>query len=368
MGQMIISVSTRGNCKDKSPRMSLSDINMYDKVAKKFLEQYKKRIVTNTHTKAHDSQLVSHAKSILQQNGFANELARNSMRLCHVYENAEWHSKVMDTLDIELIYANVDKMNGKEEQYTDNLVKELLRYFKNDFFKWTNAPPCSQCHDIDTQQYIRNEGPNHEESQYQCSGVEVYKCNRCHIETRFPRYNDPIKLLETRQGRCGEWCNVFTLILRSFGLEARYVWNKEDHVWCEYYSHFLKGWVHVDSCEASFDEPFIYAVNWNKKMSYCIAFNKDGVCDVSERYILKNALPREAISETDLWTVITFLTTQLRNQMSDEEILNLYNRDVREQIEWIERKPSSTIDDNNAPKGRQSGSVEWKARRGENGN
>ena len=347
--------------------MSETDSNVYDTVAPKMLEQYKKRIISDTHANAHNPQLINQAKSIISQNGFANELSRNSMRLGHIYENADWHSKVMDTLDIELIYANVDKMDGKDEEYTDNLVRELLRYFKNDFFKWTNAVPCSQCHDVDTQQLIRNERPNHEESKYECSGVEVYKCRRCHIETRFPRYNDPIKLLETRQGRCGEWCNVFTLILRSFGLEARYVWNKEDHVWCEYYSQYLKRWVHVDSCEASFDEPFIYSVNWNKKMSYCIAFNKDGVCDVSKRYILKNALPRDAISESDLWTVTAFLTTQLRDQMSDNEIYELYNRDVREQLEWVEKKRSSTIENNNVPKGRQSGSAEWKSQRGENG-
>ena len=34
-----------------------------------------------------------------------------------------------------------------------------------------------------------------------------YRCSICLRTTRFPRYNHPEKLLETRKGRCGEWVN-----------------------------------------------------------------------------------------------------------------------------------------------------------------
>jgi peptide-N4-(N-acetyl-beta-glucosaminyl)asparagine amidase len=105
--------------------------------------------------------------------------------------------------------------------------------------------------------------------------------------TRFPRYNDPSKLLETRQGRCGEWANCFTLICRALGYEARHVHDWTDHVWTEIYSDSLKRWVHLDSCEAALDVPLIYEQGWGKKLTYCIAFARDNVRDVTERYTKK---------------------------------------------------------------------------------
>ncbi len=43
---------------------------------------------------------------------------------------------------------------------------------------------------------------------------------------RFPRYNDPAKLLDTQRGRCGEWANCFCLCLRAAGFDARWVMDR----------------------------------------------------------------------------------------------------------------------------------------------
>lgn len=336
---------------------------VYEKVAKMFLKRYKELIVGKFREASDDQRYAR----LLQSCSFARELQNSANRLCVIYENAVWHSAVLETLDLELIYASVDAMpRESEEQYADNLVKELLRYFKQEFFEWVNSPSCGKCGEND-QSSIGGTGPNSEEAQFDCWVVEQYRCNRCGAITRFPRYNDPIKLLEFRKGRCGEWCNLFTLILKSFGLKTRYVQNQEDHVWCEYYSQHLRRWVHVDSCEQSFDQPYIYSKNWNKSMSYCIAFSHDTVIDVSKRYILQNALPRNQISEDDLQFLCSHLTKKLRSRLDDDTIYQLANRDKLEQLEWYPNKtqdqPTKTLE---GP-GRQSGSAAWKAQRGEDG-
>ena len=67
------------------------------------------------------------------------------------------------------------------------------------------------------------------------------------------RYNDPLKLLDTRLGRCGEWANCFGAILRALDFHVRECHNVfEDHVWVEVQS--LGRWIHVDPCENSIDK------------------------------------------------------------------------------------------------------------------
>ncbi|CCH62664.1 hypothetical protein TBLA_0H03830 [Henningerozyma blattae CBS 6284] len=356
----------------------MSDIqSRFKAAASSLLKQHKKLTIShyNRQVTINDT---TRFQQLIQQNNFARELFGLSNRLCTVYENSNWHSIVLEVLDLEVIYSNVDSevakigdKDDKDEQYSDILVKELLRYFKQDFFKWLDKPDCPKCGQGSNQNMSSNgvQRPNQEEAQHQCGAVEIYRCNNCGTESRFPRYNDPIKLLETRVGRCGEWCNLFTLILKSFGLEARYIWNREDHVWCEYYSNYLKRWVHLDSCEQSFDQPYIYSKNWNKKMSYCIAFSRYGVQDVSKRYILQNQLPRDTISEDSLLFFCNFITKKLRISLSNDELYQLLCRDEAERLSWVTQTKNLTSDKTSeeAFKGRSSGSKEWKKERGEDG-
>mmetsp|Transcript_7210 Transcript_7210/g.5187 ORF Transcript_7210/g.5187 Transcript_7210/m.5187 type:complete len:125 (-) Transcript_7210:581-955(-) len=118
------------------------------------------------------------------------------------------------------------------------------------------------------------------------SMTELYKCNGCSMEVRFPRFNNPDMLIETRNGRCGEWANTFTCLVRALDHDARYVHDWTDHVWTEAYIRDEQRWVHMDSCENAYDSPKMYEQGWGKKLNYIIAFSKEEVVDVTNRYIL----------------------------------------------------------------------------------
>ena len=171
---------------------------------------------------------------------------------------------------------------GQDLDLRDCLVLALLKWFKTSFFKWVNAPDCKHCGGKTAG--VGSAAPTEEELRYKGNRVENYRCTVCSAYTRFVRYNDPGKLLETREGRCGEWANCFTLCCRALGFEARYVLDWTDHVWTEVYSDTQQRWVHCDSCENSCDKPLIYEKGWGKKLTYIIAFSVDDIEDVTWRY------------------------------------------------------------------------------------
>jgi hypothetical protein len=91
----------------------------------------------------------------------------------------------------------------------------------------------------------------------------------------------------TRRGRCGEFANAFCLILRSLRLDARYVLDFTDHVWCEVWLPSLQRYVHCDPCERALDTPLMYESGWNKKLTHLLSFSRHGVCDAMPRYSRK---------------------------------------------------------------------------------
>lgn len=264
----------------------------------------------------------------------------------------------------------------------DARLLRLLRWFKREFFTWCNNPPCRGCGCVDTE----GQGmaaPSDEDRAHGASRVEAYRCPRCGDVTRFPRYNDAKKLLQTRTGRCGEWANAFTLCCRAMGrgplfihsfpffspqfssffhkgegdestthscvspavtllttstyyvdmsrhaprhaprhvniprrhatsrapglrYEARWVLDWTDHVWTECWSAEQGRWLHCDSCEDACDTPLLYEQGWGKKLSYVVAFGKDGVADVTRRYTAVGGhLTRRCPTRRILYRIIT---------------------------------------------------------------
>ena len=174
----------------------------------------------------------------------------------------------------------------------------MLKWFKTEFFKWTDKPDCDKCGNSNKDKInsIGRKPPTEEEKNEGHAGVtEVFQCLVCNHEPRFPRYNKLTKLLETRNGRCGEWANCYTGIVRSLGHDTRLVHDLTDHVWTEVYLRQEDRWVHMDPCENAYDTPKLYEKGWGKKLTYCFGVSKKEIVDVTKRYILskdKNKIQR----------------------------------------------------------------------------
>ncbi|XP_078620102.1 peptide-N(4)-(N-acetyl-beta-glucosaminyl)asparagine amidase-like isoform X2 [Branchiostoma floridae x Branchiostoma japonicum] len=261
----------------------------------------------------------------------------------------------------------------KEEKKTENspppltledlILPELRRWFKKDFFKWVDKAPCERCGGRTTAAGMAN--PTPAEQMWQAGRVELYHCASCQSQTRFPRYNHPGKLLETRRGRCGEWANCFTLLCRALGYEARHVVDWTDHCWTECYSESQQRWLHLDG-EKYYDKPLVYEAGWKKKLTYIIAYSKDEVRDVTWRYSCRHqevCARRKECRESWLRETVNRMNEKRQAGLSQERKEELVRRYLVELVEFISpRKPGEK-----EMGGRTTGSVAWRLARGELG-
>ncbi|XP_049351094.1 peptide-N(4)-(N-acetyl-beta-glucosaminyl)asparagine amidase isoform X1 [Solanum verrucosum] len=288
-----------------------------------------------------------------------------------MYEDPHRQEMARKTVPVDKLEEKALISLGREGNYKPTKVEQdnafllqLLFWFKQSF-RWVNSPPCDSCGN-DT----RSQGmgvANSSETLYGASRVELFRCNSCSNITRFPRYDDPLKLLETRKGRCGEWANCFTLYCRAFGYDSRLILDFTDHVWTECFSPSLGRWMHLDPCEGIYDNPLLYEKGWKKSLNYVFAIAKDGVHDVTKRYTRKwpeVLSQRNIISEPSLAAVLSDITRELRKTLSAEVISALEERD-RIEKNVIEQELHRKDDSSVSLPGRLSGDKEWRIARSE---
>ncbi|KAL8555090.1 hypothetical protein ACS0TY_003044 [Phlomoides rotata] len=274
----------------------------------------------------------------------------------------------VDKLEEKALIALAREGNFKpaKDELDHAFLLQLLFWFKQSF-RWVNAPSCDICNNDTMNQGMGVANPS--ELLYGASRVELYRCKSCSSITRFPRYNDPMKLLQTRKGRCGEWANCFTLYCRAFGYESRLILDFTDHVWTECFSPCLGRWMHLDPCEGIYDNPLLYEKGWGKKLNYVIAIARDGVYDVTKRYTRKwhEVLSRRVMTtEPALRIIISDITREQRKNFDSEMLVKLDERDKSE-VDEIERNLFSKDDPSISLPGRQSGDKEWRISRSEFG-
>ncbi|ETW07979.1 hypothetical protein H310_02366 [Aphanomyces invadans] len=288
------------------------------------------------------------ARHFEQQEAQLKQMLAGQLQNMLKYERQDYQASALATIPLALLH---------------DLLRQLIRWFKHEFFSWMNSPACQVC-GAGTQN-VRQDGPvTPEEIAGGAGRVEVYQCTSCRALTRFPRYNDPTKLLQTRTGRCGEWANCFTLCCRALGYEARYVHDFTDHVWTEVYSSHHGRWLHCDPCEDQLDCPLTYEVGWGKKLNYIFATSVDEIVDVARRYTrdFEALLDRRTKArEPQLARILKELNATKTHTPAKKQILAARAAaEERELAATKQVKAHETV-------GRVSGSKEWRDARNESG-
>jgi peptide-N4-(N-acetyl-beta-glucosaminyl)asparagine amidase len=213
----------------------------------------------------------------------------------------------------------------------------LLRWFKNDFMKWTpNDPVCEMCINRSYGHSNVIEGSSNDRSaavppimkvkkiiignSWKMRKLELFICNNCNYEYAFPRYAEILKISETKTGRCSEWSMLFGAMLSSLGIKTRIVHDFLDHCWNEAMLSCPEGaqWVHVDSTldyPISLNHPYYYEVNWAKEYEYVLAFTADKVEDVTQTYTLK-------------WEAIQQRGLKKKKAIDFRRFIHRYNMDI----------------------------------------
>ena len=227
--------------------------------------------------------IMATAPSRQSHHRFRNELHMLSETPCK-WENPGLLDEAMRTLPLERLYrlaedeaeyfkaaaASLTPPKKPSWAFQDCLIRQLLKWFKREFFQFINVPKCSRCGgntmpvDNGTGTGVAQVAPSPDERALSAHKVELYYCPRatCGARTRFARYNDAFVLMQMRKGRVGEWVNTFSMLCRALGSRVRWVWvlwnNNEDHSWTEVWSDYRRRWIHVDPCEERWDNPTMY--------------------------------------------------------------------------------------------------------------
>uniref|UniRef100_A0A8I5U998 Peptide-N(4)-(N-acetyl-beta-glucosaminyl)asparagine amidase n=1 Tax=Pongo abelii TaxID=9601 RepID=A0A8I5U998_PONAB len=309
----------------------------------------------NQHTRNHQGQSSDPpSASTVTADSAILEVLQSNIQHVLVYENPALQEKALACIPVqELKRKSQEKLSrarkldkGTNISDEDFLLLELLHWFKEEFFQWVNNILCSKCGG-QTRSRDRSLLPNDDELKWGAKKVEDHYCDACQFSNRFPRYNNPEKLLETRCGRCGEWANCFTLCCRALGFEARYVWDYTELRTLSLKLTTLK----------EIGKTFLRISKRQKLIQ---------VVDVTWRYSCKHEeviARRTKVKEALLRETINGLNKQRQLFLSENRRKELLQRIIVELVEFISPK---------TPKpgelgGRISGSVAWRVARGEMG-
>ncbi|CAJ1961058.1 unnamed protein product [Sphenostylis stenocarpa] len=236
---------------------------------------------------------------------------RSYISQVRMYEDATRQEAARKSVPVEELEEKALVSLAKEGNFKPSKIEQdhafmlqLLFWFKKSF-RWVNSPSCHDCGKETVGQGMTAALPS--ETLYGAS-----------------------RLVETREGRCGEWANCFTLYCRAFGYESRLTTFGQ--------SASLNSWA---------------------------AIAKDGVYDVTKRYTRKwhEVLSRRTmLTEASASSVLYNITNEIRRGFASELLSIIQARDMEEKEE-LERSFHVDDDESLSLPGRRSGNEEWRKSR-----
>lgn len=183
--------------------------------------------------------------------------------------------------------CNISGMNWDHYIFNPNDSKDVVLGLLKNFSVWFKQQfpyyydNCLSCGNARTNMWYGSVYPSTMERAYRAGKTELYSCTQCNCTSRFPRFNEVQKVLETKRGRCGEYSILIFRMLKVLGYNVRYIADWADHVWVE--AKVQNDWIHIDPCEAAVNEPLIYQ-GWGKNQTYIFSFSFDDTEDVTQFY------------------------------------------------------------------------------------
>jgi peptide-N4-(N-acetyl-beta-glucosaminyl)asparagine amidase len=146
---------------------------------------------------------------------------QQSFATVQAWENEELLRRCRAELVPDAFYNNKKKTEREAVQI-------LAQHFQTKVMTWVNTPSCDACGTTAPVRHETTTNQPRDEHGATCR-VEVFRCETCDKSLEFPRYNSIVRLLQSRQGRCGEYANLFGCLCRAVGLETRYILDFTDH-------------------------------------------------------------------------------------------------------------------------------------------
>jgi len=191
------------------------------------------------------SALEPYYDSVVKENEFKPKLLRSVQRMRLFMHSREGQSpeELRQWLQSELSALNL--LKGRESDYFSfhesrtfeehcGVLKELMQWFQPAYPYYHATCLTPECSGPQNTSFLGIFAATEAEKVHHASRAELLLCSACGEMSRFPRFNDALKVLfESKLGRCGEFSMCALALLESLGYTSRWVVDWSDHVWVE---------------------------------------------------------------------------------------------------------------------------------------